>query len=108
MPVIFLALYGRVKPVTVKVLCKIDDVLQIPCMVAVCDSRSKFFPVVVKLHFQKLAQVVQLVKAFKLRQFPCQSRNRGLVFCDVQLPVVFAVYADTVKDFFQMLGSRGE
>ena len=108
MPVIFLTLYGRVKPVTIKVLCKIDDVLQVPCMVAVCDSRSKFFPVVVKLHFQKLTQIVQLVKAFKLRQFPCQSRNRGLVFCDVQLPVVFAVYADTVKDFFQMFGSRGE
>ena len=77
-------------------------------MVAVSDSRSKFFPVVVKLHFQKLAQIVQLVKAFKLGQFPCQSCNRGLVFCDMQLPVVFAVYPDTVKDFFQMLGSRGE
>ena len=108
MPVIFLGFYRRIKPVTVKILCKVDDVLQIPCMVAVCDSRSKFFPVVVKLHFQKFAQIVQFVKAFKFCQFPCQSRNRGLVFCDVQLPVVFAVNPDTVKDFFQMLGSRGE
>ena len=108
MPVIFLGFYGRINPVTVKVLCKVYNVLQVPCMVAVCDSRSKFFPVVVKLHFQKLAQIVQFVKAFKLGQFPCQSRNRGLIFCDMQLPVVFAVYPDTVKDFFQMLGSRGE
>ena len=77
-------------------------------MVAVCHSCNKFFSVVVKLHFQKFAQIVQLVKAFKLGQFSCQSYNRGLVFCDMQLHVVFAVYPDTVKDFFQMLGSRGE
>ena len=108
MPVIFLTLYGRIKPVTIKVLCKVDNVLQVPCMVAVFHSCNKFFPVVVKLHFQKLAQIVQFVKAFKLGQFSCQSCNRGLVFCDVQLSVVFAVYPDTVKDFFQMLGSRGE
>ena len=100
MPVIFPGFYGRINPVTVKVLCKVDDVLQVPCMVAVCDSRSKFFPVVVILHFQKFAQIIQFVKAFKFRQFPCQSCNRGLVFCDVQFFVVFAVYPDTVKDFF--------
>ena len=107
-PVFFFTVDGRVNPVAVKVLCKVDDVLQAVGMVAVFNGCNKFFPVVVKLHFQKFAQIVQFVKAFKLGQFSCQSRNRGLVFCDMQLPVVFAVNPDTVKDFFQMLGSRGE
>ena len=72
-------------------------------------NRTGFVHICIKVDSrEKLDEIIAKFKAFKLGQFSCQSRNRGLVFCDMQLPVVFAVYADTVKDFFQMLGSRGE
>ena len=45
---------GRIAPVAVKVLCKVDDVLQAVRMVAVFNGCNKFLPVVVKLHFQEL------------------------------------------------------
>ena len=51
MPVFFLIVDGRVNPVAVKVLCKVDKFLHTGSVVAKGDSRRKFFPVVVKLHF---------------------------------------------------------
>ena len=52
MPVIFFIVDGRVNPIAVKVLCKVDKFLHTGSVVAKGDSRRKFFPVVVKLHFQ--------------------------------------------------------
>ena len=108
MPVIFLTLYGRIKPVTVKVLCKVDNVLQVVGMVAVFHSCNKFFPVVVKLHFQKFAQIIQFVGVGKFVKVCCQARNGRLKFCKMPFSIVLKVNPDTVKDFFQMFGSRGE
>ena len=51
MPVFFLIVDGRVNPVTVKVLCKVDKFLHTGSVVVKGDSCRKFLPVVVKLHF---------------------------------------------------------
>ena len=53
MPVIFFIFDRGVNPIAIKVLCKVDDVLQAVCVVAVGKGGNEFFPVVVKLHFQK-------------------------------------------------------
>ena len=52
--VIFLALYGRIKPVTIKVLCKVDKVFDVPGAFPKRHRRRKLVPVLVALHFQEL------------------------------------------------------
>ena len=37
-----------------------------------------------------------------------QAGDRGLKFCEMPFLVMLEVNPDTVKDFFQMFGSRGE
>ena len=54
MPVFFLIVDGRVNPVAVKVLCKVDKLLHTGSVVAKGDSRRKFLSVVVKLHGKEL------------------------------------------------------
>ena len=53
--VIFLALDGGIKPVAIKVLCKIDKVFQISGILAKCYRRRKLCFVLVTLHFKQLA-----------------------------------------------------
>ena len=53
--VIFLALDGRVNPVAIKILCKVDKVFQISGVLAKRNRRRKLCFVLVTLHFKQLA-----------------------------------------------------
>ena len=51
MPVGFFVLYGRINPVAVKVLCKVDKVFHASGIFAQCYRRCKFVPVLIVQHF---------------------------------------------------------
>ena len=100
MPVVLGIVDGRIKPVAVKIVGKVDRVGNACRVVAVDHGCGKFLPFLLAALGKQGGKVVQLVQTFAGTETVSQAVNGRFVGGNFVFRRVNAVNADPGKDFF--------
>ena len=103
MPVVLGIVDGRIKPVAVKIVGKVDRVGNACRVVAVDHGCGKFLPFLLAALGKQRGKVVQLVQTFAGTETVSQAVNGRFVGGNLVFRRVNAVNADPGKDFFHFL-----
>ena len=91
---IFLVLYSGVKLEAVEVLGQVYQVLDAACVLPGVHDRLQLFQLVRGHFFQKVRQIVELVKTFVFPEVVIQPQHIALIVGDEVFLIPYAVYAD--------------
>jgi hypothetical protein len=105
---IFLILYSGVKLKAVEILRQVYQVLDAAGVRPSVHDRLQLFKLVRGHFFQKVRQIIELVKAFILSEVVIEPQHIALIVGNEVFLIPYAVYADPGEKGPHFLGGRGE